>query len=280
MAYPGEILMPTILGVRLSIGLVLLMLAQSMMGLLLPGQYRDPEWIKATWLGNDCVTLIVAVPLLVVGVTRASRGSTHGLLLWLGTVGYAAYNYAFYLFGAALNAFFLMYVAAVVLAAGILIITLRDLDVVRLSQTFGPGTPVRMIGGGLVLIGGGLTSVWIVMWAAYVFAGRPTPVEPEAFKVVAALDLSVMAPTLTVGGILLWRRLPWGYVIATIGSIQAALYLLVLSVNSTIAIQKGLVAAPGELPVWGTLTVLTTMVGLFLLANIRRTTTSASSARG
>lgn len=272
--------MPTILGVRLSIGLVLLMLAQSMMGLLLPGQYRDPEWIKATWLGNDCVTLIVAVPLLVVGVTRASRGSTHGLLLWLGTVGYAAYNYAFYLFGAALNAFFLMYVAAVVLAAGILIITLRDLDVVRLSQTFGPGTPVRMIGGGLVLIGGGLTSVWIVMWAAYVFAGRPTPVEPEAFKVVAALDLSVMAPTLTVGGILLWRRLPWGYVIATIGSIQAALYLLVLSVNSTIAIQKGLVAAPGELPVWGTLTVLTTMVGLFLLANIRRTTTSASSARG
>jgi hypothetical protein len=34
------------------------------------------------------------------------------------------------------------------------------------------------------------------MWAAYAFAGRPTPIEPEAFKVVAALDLCLMGPAL------------------------------------------------------------------------------------
>ena len=59
-----------------------------------------------------------------------------GLLLWLGTVGYAAYNYAFYLFGAALNVFFLLYVAALVLATITLIVALAHLDVVRLSQSF------------------------------------------------------------------------------------------------------------------------------------------------
>lgn len=91
---------------------------------------------------------------------------------------------------------------------------------------------------------------------------------PEAFKVVAALDLSVMVPTLTVGGILLWRRQPWGYVIAAIGSIQGALYLLVLSVNSIVAIRRGLVAAPGELPIWGMLMVFTTAVAVAQLASV------------
>ena len=107
------------------------------------------------------------------------------------------------------------------------------------------------------------------MWAAYVFTGRPTPVGPDAFRLVAALDLSLMVPALTVGGVLLWQRSPWGYVIAAIASIQAALYLFVLSINSLVAIQHGLVDAPGELPIWGALTVLTTSLVLVLLTNIR-----------
>jgi hypothetical protein len=259
--------MAAIPGARLSAGLLLLMLTQSTTGLLLPGQYRDLDWIKATWLGNDWVTLVVGVPLLMAGLGLASRGSARGLLLWLGAVGFAAYNYAFYLFGAALNASFLLYVAAVVLAAVTLIVALAHLDVASLSNGFRPATPVRMIGGALACIGIGLAAVWTAMWAAHVFAGRPTPVEPEAFRVVAALDLAVMVPTLAVGGILLWRRQPWGYVIAAIASIQGALYLLVLSVNSIVAIWLGLVPAPGELPIWGTLMLFTTAVAVALLVN-------------
>jgi hypothetical protein len=102
---------------------------------------------------------------------------------------------------------------------------------------------------------------------------------PEAFKVVAALDLSVMVPTLTVGGILIWRRQPWGYVIAAVGSIQGALYLLVLSVNSIVAIRRGLVAPPSELPIWATLMVLTTAVALALLANVWSERASPSDRR-
>jgi hypothetical protein len=48
--------MSTISRARLARGLVLLMLTQSMTGLLLPGQDRDIEWIEATWFGNDWVT--------------------------------------------------------------------------------------------------------------------------------------------------------------------------------------------------------------------------------
>jgi hypothetical protein len=110
----------------------------------------------------------------------------------------------------------------------------------------------------------------MAMWGAYAFAGRPTPVEPEAFKLVAALDLSLMMPALIVGGVLIWRRNPWGLVISGIASIQGALYLLGLSVSSVVAIRRGLASAPGELPIWAPLTIFTTIVALVLIANVRR----------
>ncbi|HYN06768.1 MAG TPA: hypothetical protein VES67_05225, partial [Vicinamibacterales bacterium] len=41
-------------------------------------------------------------------------------------------------------------------------------------------------------------------------------------------------------------RQPWGFIIAVIAGIQGSLYLLVLSVNSIVAIQRGLADAPAE----------------------------------
>jgi hypothetical protein len=255
---------------KLTLVLAAVMAVQAASGLLFPNQYRDPDWIEAAWYGNDWITLVLAAPLLIVGVVGAERGSRRGELIWLGLLAYAAYNYAFYLFGAALNAFFLLYVCSSVLAVTALIVALSRLDVAGLAAGFGSRVPARIIGGSLTLIGLTLGAVWIVMWAAYVYAGRATPVEPEAFKVVAALDLALMVPALTVGGVLLWRRIAWGYVIATIASVQGALYLLVLSVSSVVGIRRGLVAAPGELPIWGTLLVVTAALAGMLLGSVRR----------
>jgi len=255
---------------RISAALVALMVVQSVLGLLFQEQYRDVEWIKATWFGNDWVTLVVAVPLLVVALLLARGGSVPGQLLWVGLIAYGLYNYAYYLFGAALNAFFLLYLVAFIASAATLILVLLHLDAAQIATAFRPTTPVRVIGGYLIVVGFGLASVWLTMWAAYVFTGRPTPIEPEAFKLVAALDLSVMVTALTFGGVLLWRRNMWGYVVAAIASIQASLYLLVLSVNSIVGVHRGLAKTPGELPMWGVLALFTTAVTLLLLASIRR----------
>jgi hypothetical protein len=253
----------------LSRGLAVLMCAQPLLGLIFSDQYRDAEPIRTTWFGNDWVTLLLGVPLLLVGAVRAAHGSTRGLLLWLGMMAYALYNYAFYLVGAALNAFFPLYVVAVMVAAIALMLTLSRLDVAAVAGGCRPAAPVRVIGGALACIGIGLAAVWVGMWAAHVFAGRPTPIDPEAFKIVAALDLTLMVPALTAGGVLLWRRHPWGYVIASLASVQGALYLLVLSVNSLIAIQRGLSSAPGELLIWVPLTIATSGIALTLLTSLR-----------
>jgi hypothetical protein len=253
----------------LSTALAVLMVMQSVFGRLFPGQYRDVEWIRLTWFGNDWVTLVVAVPLLVASLLLARRGSVRGLLLWLGMLGYGAYNYAYYMLGAALNAFFPLYILALVLSVATIILALSRTDVAEIAASFRPKTPVRIVGGYLAFIAVGLAFVWMGMWAAYVFAGQPTPVEPEAFKLVAALDLTIMVPALAFGGVLLWQRRAWGYIVAAIAGTQGSLYLLVLSTNSVVEILRGLQEAPGELPLWGTLAVTTTTVTALLLANVR-----------
>jgi hypothetical protein len=166
-------------------------------------------------------------------------------------------------------AFFPIYVAAVVLAAIVLVLGLSHIDPHRLADHFAASTPTRLIGAALVFVGAGLASVWLAMWAAFVFAGRVTPIAPEAFKVVAALDLCLMVPALIAGGVLTWKRRPWGFVIATLASIQGALYLLVLATNTLVLIQRGLARSPGELPIWGPLTVVMAAVTVLLMKNVQ-----------
>ena len=61
---PDKMRAPSIL----TTALAALMVVQSVLGLVFQEQYRDVEWIKATWFGNDWVTLVAAVPLLVVAL--------------------------------------------------------------------------------------------------------------------------------------------------------------------------------------------------------------------
>ena len=252
---------------KLSVVVAIVMLAQSALGLLFRGQYRDVEWIAATWLGNDWVTLVVALPLLSAGIVLTRGGSVRGLLLWLGTLAYAIYNSAYYLFGAALNAFFPLYAVTVIVAGVALILALSGIAPSGIARRFRAGTPARLVGGYFVFVGLSLAAVWLGMWSAYVFAGRPTPIEPEAFKLVAALDTVLMVPTLAIGGILLWRRNAWGYIVSAIAGVQGSLYLLVLTINSSIAVARGLTAGPGEMPMWGGLAAMTTAATLLLLGN-------------
>src|SRR4051812_40870230 len=102
--------------------LLLLTIVQALFGLLWPAAYRDPAWIKATWFGNDCITLLVAAPLMWASGRAAASGSVRAEAVWLGTIGYSVYNYAFYLFGAALNVFLPLYVITI----GVAILTLSS----------------------------------------------------------------------------------------------------------------------------------------------------------
>jgi hypothetical protein len=251
-------------GSRSALGLLLLMAAQAVLGRVQPDLYRDPAWIEATWIGNDWITLTIAVPLLAVGLLRSSSFEGARPVV-LGVAAYGVYNYAFYLFGARLNAFFPLYVSAIWFAAACLIVDLRSSLVASPANM----SQHRLIGAYLVFVALVLGAVWLVFWGGYALAAKPTPIEPEAFKVVAATDLVLLVPPLVTGGWMLWQGAAAGHLIAAIAAIQGALYLFVLTVNSAVAISMGLSAAPGELPIWGPLALLTALAALRLVLSFR-----------
>jgi hypothetical protein len=237
----------------LSVLVALLAAVQSAASLLLPPVYRDNDLIVATWRGNDFITLLVAVPLLVGALALARRGSSRALLLWAGLLDYMLYNYAFYLFGTAFNSHFLVYTAIVGLSIFALICLLMRLDVPGLAQQFGARTPVRLIAGYMLLVAVALGGLWTAMSLGFVLTGQvPSPVVSSGHvtAIVFALDLTMVMPPMALGAIWLWQRQPWGYVLAAGLGIKGAVYMLALSAATISAMLAGIPGAGAELPIW------------------------------
>lgn len=245
--------------------LAALMATQAGTGLAVSSLYRDAQlWMLAAWRGNDLVTLTVAAPGLAWAALRARRGSTRGGLLALGLLWFNLYNDVYYVFGASLNAAFPLYVALLVLGGAALGSSLRALPVDALPARFDADTPARSAGAVLVVVGGLLAAVWLVQWGVYLRTGRTPAIGLEPMRLIAAMDLSMIAPTLIAGGALLWRRRPWGFVLAHMGAVLGGAYALVLSASTAVGLRQGLPGMAAQLPGWiGLAAVMAaTLVGL------------------
>lgn len=237
---------------NLSIIIGILMIVESAGGLLIQGLYRDNTWAKSAWYGNDLVTLVVAVPVLVFALILSMHGSQRAQLVWLAMLFYTFYSYAFYLFGAAINWFFLVYVALFTLSIFALIFVLTSVDVNTISQKFHPRIPARWISCFMLLFALLLCFIWISEWVRFVLTGRIPQLGgmEEGYRLVAALDLSIQVPSLTLAAIWLWKRQPWGYVLGTMMMIADTVYILVLIVIAPFAANAGVPGAWDQVPLW------------------------------
>jgi hypothetical protein len=241
-------------------------------GLFVDDLYRDNAFATAAWQGTDLVTLAVAVAILIGALIFAQRGSFRAQLVWLGMLDYTLYNYAYYLFGAAFNRFFLIYVALFTLSIFALIFGLANVDVQGIRQRFRERTPVRWIAGYMLFVAVGIGGLWIAQSLSFVVSGQvPQFIIDVAHptSVVFALDLSLVVPFLILGAIWLWKRRPWGYVLAAMLNVKGAVYMLALAGVSVVAAQAGFTEATAELPLWGLLGLGFLVASLFLLGNVK-----------
>lgn len=252
------------------------MIVQAAAGLLAPSLYRDAAWIKAAWYGNDIITLIAGVPLLAGGLLLARSGSVRGELLWYAGLGYATYNYAYYMYGAHLNVLFPLFVALFVLCVWALVLSVSTADVAALGARFGARTPVRSVAAYAGFTGFGLAVAWLAQWAAYVFAGTVPSVGEAPFRLVAAMDLSYMVPPMLVGAVLLWGRRPWGFLLTTITVTQGAAYTAGLTVSSFVGGLRGIEGSMAQVPVWGVWTLVGAAAAAALLLGVKKANDDAS----
>jgi hypothetical protein len=256
----------------LSIIIAILATIASAGGLLLNGLYRDNAFVTTTWFGNDAVTLFLAVPILAGSLFFSARDSHKAQLVWMGALDYMLYNYAFYLFGASFNAFFLIYTALLGLSIFALILGLMNLDVNRIHQQFRERTPVKWIGGYFLFVAFGLSAIYLMQSIGFIFTGQlPSivTISRHPTSIVFALDLTLLVPWFVVGAVWLMKRQPWGFVIAGILSVKGPLYTLVLAINTVLVMNAGLGGA-AELPLWITLTLLSLLASRLLYGNMER----------
>lgn len=256
----------------LSFIIAILALVQSAGGLFIGNLYRDNAWVISAWYGNDLVTLIVAVPLFVAALILSIRGSQRAQLVWLGMLAYMLYNYAFYLFGAALNNFFLIYVALFSLSIYALIFAVPKVDVGGTSRRFRTKTPVKWISGYIMLFAVVVCGMWVSQSLSFVASVQIPQIVVDTGHVtnlVAALDLSLQVPFLALGAIWLWKRQPWGYVLAATMMIADTVYMVVLLAFSPFAVKAGVPGAWDFAPLWAVLFVGCLVSSGFLLGNMQ-----------
>ena len=255
----------------LSAIVIVLALVASVGGIFINELYQDNQLVTAAWYGNDLVTLLVAVPILIVALFLAIRGSLRAQLVWLGMLDYTLYNFSFYLFGAAFNGLFLVYVALFVLSIFALIFGLLALNAKGISEQFGTGTPVRWISGYTLLVALFLGGFWISLSLNYIFTGYVPQIViavEHPTNVIAALDLSMVVPIQLLGAIWLWQRQPWGYVLAAMTNVKGAVYMLVLAVSTITAIQAGVTDDLPMVALWGIIGIGHLIAILYLLRNL------------
>jgi hypothetical protein len=127
-----------------------LLLVTSLAGLLYEqrGLYTpDPATLPA-FLGQDAMTLAAGLPVLLVSVGLAQRGSVRaGSVRWLvvrvGVLCYVAYSYLYYPLSPEFNALYLAYLAIVSASGYGLLALLLAIDAAAVRARFSARTPAR-----------------------------------------------------------------------------------------------------------------------------------------
>lgn len=206
-ALPRRYLLASLLTIALTV-------VATVIGLAVPGFYRDADVLLPQLYGQDVLTLTVAVPVLAITLYYASRGSLRGYVVWLGTTGYLLYTYASYAFLTAFNELYLVYVSLFALTLFTLIGGIARLDPTALRRAIGnhSGRPYVVFQGLVAVL---LALMWLSDIGPAILAGtRPASIATTDLpvNVIQSLDLGVVVPSFGTSAYLLWKRRVWGYV--------------------------------------------------------------------
>jgi len=192
----------------LSLIIAILTATASAIGLLSRATIYPTENLIEGFVANDVVTLALGLPILLGSMWLAGRGRLIGLLFWPGALLYGLYNSIAYVFGLPLNVVFVLHLALVALSTYATIGLVAAIDAEAVKERLAGAVPERGAGG--ILAGLGLLFCLLAGGTVVGALVEGTPIS-EATLAVHVADLLIV-PAWVIGGMLLWRCRPMGYV--------------------------------------------------------------------
>lgn len=180
------------------------------------GLYRyDTLFTGAANRGNDLITFVLAIPLLLYALVQYRQNSLRGGLLLLGTFVYFLYLYGSYALGIAFNPLFLVYIALFSATLFAVVLLFSSVDRQLLADHLAPTLPRRGIAIFMLISGLATLVIWLQPLLDALLQNKPSPaLGTYTTTITDVLDLGIITPATFIAGILIWRRNPTGYLIA------------------------------------------------------------------
>lgn len=253
-----------------SIAVALLAVFATTSGLFWKGLYmHDTVSGVAQMMGQDLITLIVAVPILLGSLYLISRGSLRGYLIWMGTMFYFLYSYASMSFLTSYNQLFLVYVVLFSISLYVFIYGLLSMDVKTIKKSVSPGVTIKIAGVFSIIMGLLLALMWLSMIIESLLTGTaPAALESYTTLVIQALDLGVLVPAAFIAGLLILKGKQWGYAIISILLVKVSLLGTAILSMILFMVRNGVSVAVVQVLLFGVVTVAGILIAIAFYKNI------------
>jgi membrane protein implicated in regulation of membrane protease activity len=181
-----------------------LLAALSLAGLLFPALLYPTADLRNSSIPTDVVNLVIGLPILLVAMILARRGRLTGLLFWPGMLLFVTYHAIAFAVGVPFTGQFYLYAVLTVLSVYTLYRLLASVNAPAVRQRLEGKVHERITGGALIGLG--------LLFAGLVAQILTDPASTPSEVATGVADLTII-PALLVGGVLLWQRQTWGYVV-------------------------------------------------------------------
>jgi hypothetical protein len=256
----------------LTIPIAILLAVAAGGGLFIKGLYRDTPNLVTQAIGQDAITLVVALPTLVISAFLTSRGSQRARLVWLGGLIYMVYTYVGYAFAVRFNSLFLVYVALLGCSTYALIGGLVATDWAGIKAGFTERTPVKAVSIYLAVT----AALFYFLWLSEAVPASLTGNRPQSLidagtptNFVQVLDMAWFLPATAITAVSLWRKQPIGYTLA--GAILTFVVLLTLAILSMVVfmVRAGQPVVIPQVVIYGVLLIVSVGILFWYLNNLR-----------
>jgi hypothetical protein len=235
------------------------------------GLYHNDAVFKAPiFRGTDAATLFVCVPLLLLAIVLDRRAGLRSRLFLTSILVYFLYNSASLALGASYNNLLLVYIGSASASLFAFVIGFRSIDLQELAARTSARMPHRWISGFLFLAGLSLI-IWLVDILVALSQGTvPPTLDHYTTEATYTLDLSAILPSAFLAGVLVWRRLPLGTLLASILITLNMTVGLVVASQSIMQALDGIVLTPGAFAAYVAPFVTLSLIAVGLLVSIYR----------
>ena len=182
----------------------------------------NAERVVAEGVGWDYVTLLFAVPMLLLAVRPVARGSFKGRLFAMGLMSYLFYQYLqyamYWAFGPLFPAFILLFGGSL---AGLVWFS-SSFELSTMPSRFSARFPRRA----MAIMSAVMSLVLLGMWVPMIAKGMRGDIQGLLFgqttMVVQALDLGLLVPLMLFTAVAAWRRMPIGFLLSAVFVVKAA----------------------------------------------------------